>query len=112
MKPEIISEEPLTMVEVKAELEAEKSEEENVRVQKVKDYLDKFTTLSQSKAKDLEKKIEALKIGRLDKMHIRKLVDIVPTNPEDVKNVLKGYTITISQENAKKIAETIDSVLK
>ena len=113
MKPEIVTEEPISMSDVKVEIESGSKEEEvNLRVQKVKDYLEKFNVISQSKAKELEKKIEALKLGRLDLVHIKKIVDLLHVTAEDVKNILKGYTITISQENAKKIAETVEAVIK
>ena len=60
-----------------------------------------------SKADELKKKLEGLKISRLKEIHIQKIIDILPTREEDVKVVLQGYNITLTKENYKKIADTV-----
>ena len=109
-KPKIINEIPMSMVEVKAELNKIKKRdgELSFRANKTEDYLNYFTTLSQKKTKEIYKSLEDLNIPRLKDVHIIKLIDILPTHTDDVKAVLQGYaTLTVSQENQKKIASTI-----
>jgi DNA-directed RNA polymerase subunit F len=109
VKPEIISETPILMAELKEELKKmkKKDEEQNFRAEKTEEYLNQFTLLSSAKAKELREKIEKLKVPRLKEEHIIKMIDLLPKSPEEVKSILQGYTITITNENLKKIAEVI-----
>ena len=108
-KVQIISEKPVMMAEVKEELSRiqKKTEELNFRANKTLDHLKEFTKKSLTKSKELYSAIEALDVSRLKEEHIVKIVDTMPKYPEEVKALLSGYTITISNENAKKIAETV-----
>ena len=40
-------------------------------------------------------------------LHFHKIIDLLPTNAKDVKTILQGYNVTVSQENCKKIADTV-----
>lgn len=97
------------MAEVKDDLSKiqKKTEELNFRANKTLDYLKEFSKKSLGKSKELYDAIEALNIPRLKEEHIVKIVDTLPKYPEEVKALLSGYTLTISNENAKKIAETV-----
>jgi DNA-directed RNA polymerase subunit F len=33
---------------------------------------------------------------------------MLPTTPDDVKMILQGYTVTVNQDNLKKLAKTIE----
>ena len=58
-------------------------------------------------ADTLYKKIAALDIPRLREQHIHKIVELLPATVQDMKVVLQGYTLNISQENMKKIAALV-----
>ena len=107
----IINEKPMSMAEVKDELGKilKKKGELNYRANKTHDYLQEFTRLSGSKSKDLMEALIALKVPRLKDEHLVKIIDTLPKFPDEVKVLLSGYTITISQENTKKIAEKVKS---
>ncbi|MBW2972145.1 hypothetical protein KY359_03860 [Candidatus Woesearchaeota archaeon] len=113
-KPQIIEETPITMAELKEELKKIKKRDEalNFRAEKTEEYLDQFVKLKDKDAKELYKKIEALDVPRMKPEHIVKLVDIMPTNSEEVKILLQGYTITVTKENMKKIADAIQEFAK
>jgi DNA-directed RNA polymerase subunit F len=113
VKPVLISEVPISMGEMKKELDKiEKRDEElNFRAQKTKDYLDQFSIMSATKIKELKEKIEGLKIPRLRDQHITKIIDILPKTQEEVTVVLQGYTINVNQDNAKKIASAVVEVV-
>lgn len=108
-KPKILSETPISIAEVKDELAKIKKRdaEVNFRVGKTEEYVQLFT-LEEKKEKELVKKIEDLGIARFKKEHIIKLVDLMPKNAEEVKIVLQGYTVTVTPENMKKIADIIN----
>ena len=107
-KPEIIEEIPITMSILADEIKAikKRDKELNFRASKTEDYLNQIG-MDPKKSKELYGKIEKLKIPRLKDIHIIKIVDIMPDNLDEVKSVLSGYTVTVSQENLKKIAATV-----
>jgi DNA-directed RNA polymerase subunit F len=109
VKPEIINETPMCMAELKEELGKikKKSEKVNFRAEKTEEYLNNFTTLSKKKADELRTKLEGLKIPRLKEEHIIKIIDVIPSSAEEIKAIFTGYTITITNDNLKKIAEAI-----
>jgi DNA-directed RNA polymerase subunit F len=113
-KPEIIEEKPISMAELKEDLKKikKRDEELNFRAEKTQEYLDQFVTIKDKEGKELAKKIEELDIPRLKPEHIIKLVDILPTTPEEVKIVLQGYTITVTKENLKRVADVIKESAK
>ncbi|MFT4344015.1 MAG: hypothetical protein ACMXYE_04695 [Candidatus Woesearchaeota archaeon] len=107
----VISEKPIAMAEVKENLASiqKKGGELNFRANKTFDYLQEFGGPSVAKVRDLIAKIEGLNIPRLKEEHIIKIVDTLPKYPEEVKALLSGYTLTITNDNAKKIADVVSS---
>jgi len=108
-KPQIIEEEPISMADLKEELTKiqKKTKEINFRAEKTQEYLNQFTILDLKKGKELREKIEKLKIPRLKNEHIIKIIDLMPSSLEELKSILSGYTITVTSENLKKIAEVL-----
>ena len=109
VKPEIIQESSISMADLKEELTKikKKTEKLNFRAEKTEEYLNQFTILSLKKSQELREKLEKLKVPRLKPEHIIKITDLMPMSAEEVKVVLSGYTVTITNENLKKIAETV-----
>ncbi len=111
MVENILKETPINNLTLKEELEKikKRDKELNFRAERTEEYL-KTIDISKS-ANDIAAKIEKLKIPRLKDMHINKIVDIMPSTVKDLKIVLQGYTLTINNENAKKIIDTINKSL-
>ena len=109
MKFKIISETPIGMNDVREELAKIKAKdgELSFRSQKTSDYLEQMITLSSGQAKELFKSISKLEVPRIKEQHIHKLIDILPVTSKDVKTVLQGYNVTVTNENLKKIADAI-----
>jgi DNA-directed RNA polymerase subunit F len=114
VKPEIIKETALTMSELRDEIEKikKKSEKLNFRAEKTEEYLNQFAILDSKKSAELKEKLEKMNIPRLKEEHITKIVDLLPTSAEDIKSILHGYTITITNDNLKKIAECVKDFKK
>jgi len=108
----IISENPLTMAEVKESLSKVKEDELNIRVNKTVEYLNQFAKLSYKDSKALVEKLTKIDVPRLKDKHICKIVDIMPTSTEELKSALQGYTITVNNENIKKIISTVKEFVK
>mgnify|MGYP001592479824 CR=1 FL=1 len=109
---QIISEAPINIHQLKKELERIKKRENelNLRANRTDDYLNQIT-LHQN-ADELFDKIMKLNIPRLKEQHIHKIIDIAPTTLNELKVLLQGYTITISNESMKKIVDTINEFLE
>ena len=114
MNPEIISEKPVTMAEIKDRLDASKKEAElSFRAQKTHDYLVQNTLISKGKkAIEAVKKVTELEIPRLKDTHITKIVDTLPVSVEELKSVLNAYPLTVTNDNLKKIVDTLDEFRK
>jgi DNA-directed RNA polymerase subunit F len=107
MPAEVIAERPVDMSTLKEELEKikKRDKELNFRSARTEEYLQHFSTLKNPS--DLYKKLEALNIPRLREIHIVKIMDILPTTLDELKTLLQAYTITVNNENLKKIVETV-----
>lgn len=108
----ILSEKPMNIFELKEELKKikKRDEELNFRANKTEEYLTQIPSFK--KSKELYEKIDKLKIPRLREQHINKIIDILPTTVEELKVILQGYTITVNNENLKKIVNTVNSFIE
>ena len=109
MNPQIQEEKPMTQVEVRHHLLNihERDGELNFRANKTLENLNTLVHIDQKVADELRKKLEELEIPRLKDVHICKIIDIIPTTVDQLKVVLQGYTVTVTQDNMKKIVEVI-----
>lgn len=107
--PNIMEEKPITMAELKEELNKikKRDKELNFRANKTQEYLSQFTKQDYDKIKGLIDKINKLKIPRLKEEHIIKIIDLMPKTVDDLKSILQGYTVTVKSDNMKKIVEVI-----
>ena len=109
---QIISETPMNVYQLKKELEniKKRDNELNFRAARTEEYLNQIA--SHKDADELFDKILKLNIPRLKEHHIHKIIDIMPTTLNDIKIILQGYTITVSNESIKKIVDTINEFLE
>jgi DNA-directed RNA polymerase subunit F len=109
----IVSEQPMMMAEIKESLQSIKEKEElNFRAAKTLEHLERFCSLKKKKADELLAELKKLDIPRLREQHLIKLVDLLPITENDVKVVLQSFAVTVTAENLKKIAETIQPYVK
>lgn len=114
MTRQILSETPTNGSDVKQLLEniQEHDKELTFRAQRTLEHLQAITTLAPKKAKELENALMKLEIPRMKEQHIHKLIDVLPATQDDVKLILQGYALTVTNENCKKIADTIAEFVK
>jgi DNA-directed RNA polymerase subunit F len=114
MKPVIVEEKEVPMFEVREEFKKimKRETEPNFRLQKTDEYLNAFTFISLKDGKELLDKLRGLNIPRLQEKHIIKIVDVMPKNIEELKVVMQGYTLTVSNDNLKKIMDTVKEYIK
>ncbi len=109
-RPNILEEKPISLVEVKAELKKIKKRDGDYsfRANKTEEYLNHFANTTQKKAKEIYQGLNDLNIPRFKDVHIIKIIDLLPDTVDDVKVALQGFTtLTVSQENMKKIAKVV-----
>ena len=112
MTAEIVSENPVNAYQLKEELARikQRDKELNFRAAKAEEHLGHLHIPKNLDA--LFEKINKLNIPRLKEQHIRKIIDIMPTTVKDLKLVLQGYTISLNNENMKKIVDTINKFIE
>lgn len=108
MAMEILSETPISAYQLKEELEKikKRDKELNFRAAKTEEHLNIIGT--PKNLDDLYEKISKLDIARLKDQHIRKILDIMPKSVNELKVVMQGYTISVTNENMKKIVDLIN----
>lgn len=105
----VLSSTPLNMVELKDKLNRikERDKELNFRSNKTKEYLEQFVTLPAKEAGELKSGLIKLEVPRLKEEHINKIIDILPISIDSLKVVLQNYTVTVNQDNMKKIVDLV-----
>jgi len=106
----IISETPLSLSDVKEELKKIKKRdgEFDFRAQRTNEYVESCVKVSKKAAKEIYDKIAALNILRLKDIHIHKIIDIMPFSVDELKIIFQSYSISLGNDNLKKILEILD----
>jgi DNA-directed RNA polymerase subunit F len=113
MEPKIVDERPISMTELKTEIDLikKRQEEASVRVTKVEDYLNSFSQINPAKEKELVDALKKLNVPRLKDEHLAKITDTIPKTVDDLKLIMQGYVISISADNIKKIVDVVNKVI-
>ena len=108
-QPEIVSEVGIDMYEVLRELKSveKKYGDLGFRAEKTKEYITDIRQLTDKRAKEVREAIIALEIPRVKDEHIAKIIDILPTSLEDIKNLVSSFNITVKDEYLKKVLDIL-----
>ncbi|HHE36418.1 MAG TPA: hypothetical protein ENL16_01230 [Candidatus Woesearchaeota archaeon] len=108
-KPEVIEKHSINMAQLREELARIKKRdgELSFRGNKTEEYVSEFAILKPKQAEELFKKLEDLKIPRLKDTHINKIIDLMPASVEELKVIMQGYSLPVTNENLKKIIDTV-----
>ncbi|MBU1204244.1 MAG: hypothetical protein KKG60_04220 [Nanoarchaeota archaeon] len=106
---EIISENSLTLSEVKSRIEdvKKRDKELNPKAMKTYEYVTLFGKKKEKEIKELKEKLEALNIPRLKPRQVVKIIDLCPRDLDSLKVILTGENITLKQEDMEKIIEVM-----
>jgi DNA-directed RNA polymerase subunit F len=112
MEPKIISQTSVSIADLKSEIEKIKKREKepSLRVTKMEDYLNSVTSLSASKEKELVDALRKLDVPRMKDDFIFKIAEMLPKTVEDLKIILQGYVISVTNDNMKKIVDLVNSI--
>jgi DNA-directed RNA polymerase subunit F len=62
-------------------------------------------------AEEIFEKIQKLNIPRLKDVHIYKLIDLMPQNLVEIKNIVQSYSLTVTNDNLEKLLEILAEYL-
>ncbi len=113
MEPKTISQEPVTLAELKEEIARikQREKEPSIRVTKLEDYLNSFVELTPEQGKALRAAIGKLAINRLKEEHICKIIDTLPRTTGELKIVMQGYALSLTNDALNKIVEAVNEFL-
>ena len=108
---EVLEQRPLTIAEVKENLEEIKKlkKELNFRAEKVYNYANEFTKLNKKSVSEIYERLKSLNISKLRDRHITKIIDIMPDNPESLKIIFSGEATSLKQDEVKQILDAINA---
>ena len=91
---------PLSMAESLEYIEKDKRAEKPAA-----DFIKRFVKISSKEAKELRKKLEDLKIVKLNDINISKLIDVLPEKSEEVNKIF--IDVGLDENETKRILDTI-----
>ncbi len=110
MNPKILEEKPISVYDLKNELKKIQKRDPvlSLRTGKTEEYINQFTILKEKDVEALEKEISSMDIPRMKDLHVKKIIDTLPTSVEELKVIMQGYAITMTKENMQKIISAIE----
>ena len=105
----VLEERPINLAELKATLDNIEKRDTKLgfRSTKTKEYLKKFSKLEEKKADELMQKIKALDIPRIKDRQIIKIIDLLPTELDEIRMIFSNETTSISPENMQQILNVV-----
>jgi len=109
----VLEEKPISMAQLKEEIKEIKKRDEELgfRTAKVSEHLEVLKILKEKDAEEAFGKLEKLNVPRLKEGHIYKIIDLMPTNMVELKNITQSYALTITNDNLEKILDAIAEYL-
>ena len=113
MEPKIISQIPVTLAELKEEITKikQREKEPSIRITRMEDYLNGFVELTPEQGKELRAALTKLAINRLKDEHICKVVDLLPRTANELKVIMQGSAVSLTNDAVSKIVELVNEFL-
>lgn len=110
----IIEEKPINLSQLREEIKGIKKRDEELgfRTAKVSEQLEVIKIVKEKEAEEIFAKLEKLNIPRLKDVHIHKIIDLLPGSMIELKNILTGYSLTVTNDNLEKILAVISEYSK
>ena len=105
----IIEEKPISMAELREEIKdiKKRDAELSFRTAKISEQLEILKIVKPKDAEEMFEKIQKLSIPRLKDTHIYKLIDILPANMIELKNLVQSYSLSVTNDNLEKVLEIV-----
>ncbi len=114
MEPKTISQAPITLAELKEEVGKikQRDKEPSIRITRTEDYLNAFVEISAQQGRELHAAISKLAINRLKDEHICKIVDLLPKTANELKLIMQGSAVSLTNDAVSKIVEAVNEFLE
>lgn len=105
----IVEETPINFAQLREEIKAIKKRDEELsfRTAKVAEQLEVVKIIKEKDAEELFSKLEKLNIPRFKDIHINKIIDLMPVSLMEIKNIVTGYSLAVTNDNLEKILELV-----
>ncbi len=105
----IIEEKPISIAELKDELKEIKKRDDELgfRTAKVAEQIDLLKVVKAKDAEEIFEKVQKLNVPRLKDAQIYKIIDLLPQNSLELKNIVQSYSLTVTNDNIEKILEIL-----
>ena len=103
----IISEKPVSFIQVMKELKKTKKEELGFRAKKTFEYLNKFIKLNEKQYEEVYKSISELGLPRLKEEHIIKIIDLWPADKEGLKLLFSTDNLSFKTEQLQQVIDVL-----
>jgi len=105
----VLEEKPISMAELKEELKEIKKRDAELgfRTAKVAEQIEVLKIVKPKEAEEMFAKIQKIGISRLKDVHVYKIIDLLPQNQVELKNIIQSYSLTVSNDNIEKILEIL-----
>ncbi len=113
MEPKTISQTTVTLADLKEEVAKMKArdKEPSIRITRMEDYLNAFVEITPEQGKELHAALVQLAINRLKEEHICKIVDLLPKTVNELKVIMQGTAVSLTNDANNKIVEAINEFL-
>lgn len=108
---EVTKEEFVTIARVKALLSSKKKEVTYEQKQAL-EHAKEFAKLSEKEAEEMLKELKLLDIKKLKEMHLIRIVDFMPKDDEDLKNLFVTEKLGLKADENDKILEIVKKYAK
>ena len=108
----IIEKEPTTIAEAHAILKLRKDNERNYEQKLVWEHVSKFKKVGVRDAKKLSGELRSLEMRRLKEEYITQIVDVMPRNLKELKNVFADSKSNLHDDELKKIVDVVKNYVK
>ena len=110
--PQLVSETPLALADVKAILHAVEKRDGSLNFlsNKAKEQQEVFVALSKEKKEELYAKLGSLNLTRLKEEHFCKIIDFLPQNLEELKVILQSYPLSLSKKDQESLVAAVTEV--
>jgi DNA-directed RNA polymerase subunit F len=110
----ILEEKSINLSQLREEIKSIKKRDDELgfRTAKVSEQLEVVKIIKEKDAEEIFEKLEKLNVPRLKDVHINKIIDLMPGSMVELRNIITGYALTVTNDNLEKILAVISEYTK
>ncbi len=109
---EVLEEKPVSIAEAKEIMKKNSSKEMTFEQKQSYEHVKKMSKLKEKDALKLKEELGALSIRKLKEINTIRIIDLLPTTPEELRFILADTKTIFDKEEADKILEVVKKYAK